>query len=72
VRVLGNPRPRRAAGAGTPAPAVPGTAEVGARHIEPGETGGGRGLDSAWMARTVAIAALAVVAVALLVLLKFA
>ena len=68
VRVLGGPRPRRRTGTSTPAPAAPGTAEVGARHIEPGETGA----SAAWMARTIAIAALAVVAVALLVLLKFA
>jgi hypothetical protein len=67
VRVLGTPRPRRPAGSGVPAPAAPGTAEVGARHIEPGETG-----TSAWMARTLAIAALAFVAVALLLLLKLA
>ena len=68
VRVLGTPRPRRPAGSSTPAPSAPGTAEVGARHIEAGESG----TSAAWMAWTLAIAALAVVAVALLVLLKLA
>ncbi|MDP9344163.1 MAG: hypothetical protein M3P44_00275, partial [Actinomycetota bacterium] len=68
VRVLGGSRPRRRATTSTPPPVPPGTAEVGARHIEAGEAGP----SAAWIARTVAIAALAVVAVALLMLLKFA
>ncbi|MGZ6640492.1 MAG: hypothetical protein ACXVFT_01490 [Solirubrobacteraceae bacterium] len=69
VRVLGTPRPRRTAARPRPETDVPeNTAEVGARHIEPGEAGP----SAAWLARTLAIAALAVVAVALLVLLKFA
>ena len=37
VRVLGARRPRRT-GEGTPAEAAPGTAAIGARHIEPGQT----------------------------------
>ena len=36
VRVLGARRPRRT-GEGTPADAAPGTAAIGARHIEPGQ-----------------------------------
>ena len=68
MRVLGNPRPPPPGRAGHAGRGRPGTAEVGARHIEPGETG----TSSAWMARTLAIAALAVVAVALLLLLKLA
>jgi hypothetical protein len=67
VRVLGARR-RRPAGDGPPAEAVPGSAEIGARHIEPGATSvhhvAGR------LARVLAFAALAVVVLALLLVLK--
>ncbi len=67
VRVLGPRRPRPRAEAAPTEPSAS-TAKVGARHIEPGQgTPGG-----AWIARTLAIAALAVVVLALLVLLRFA
>ena len=63
VRVLGARRPRRT-GEGTPAPAAPGTAAIGARHIEPGQTPQ-RSAAAAWLARALAFAALAVVVLAL-------
>ena len=68
VRVLGTPRPRRRVDL-DPAEPPTSTAQVGARHIEPGEGGGP---SAAWIARTLAIAALALVAVALLLLLRIA
>ena len=68
VRVLGARRPRRT-GEGTPAEAAPGTAAIGARHIEPGQTPQ-RSAAAAWLARALAFAALAVVVLALLLLLK--
>jgi hypothetical protein len=67
VRVLGARR-RRPSGDGPPADAVPGSAEIGARHIEPGATSGHR--VAGWLTRVLALAALAVVVIALLVVLK--
>ena len=67
VRVLGARRPRRS-GAGPPAEPAPGTAAIGARHIEPGQTH--RGAIAAWIARAFAFLALTVVVVALLMVLK--
>jgi hypothetical protein len=68
VRVLGARRPRRT-GEGTPAAAAPGTGAIGARHIEPGQTPQ-RSAVEAWITRTLAFAALTVVVVALLLVLK--
>jgi hypothetical protein len=68
VRVLGARRARRT-GEGTPAAAAPGTAAIGARHIEPGQTPQ-RSAVAAWLARALAFAALAVVVLALLLLVK--
>ena len=68
VRVLGARRPRRT-GEGTPAASAPGTAAIGARHIEPGQTPQ-RSAVAAWLARALAFAALAVVVVALLLVVK--
>ncbi len=68
VRVLGARRPRRT-GEGTPAEAAPGTAAIGARHIEPGQTPR-RSTAAAWLARLLAFAALVVVVVALLLVVK--
>ncbi len=67
VRVLGSRRPRRT-GEGPPAEAAPGTAAIGARHIEPGQTK--RSALAAWLARVVAFLALTVVVVAVLMVLK--
>jgi hypothetical protein len=67
VRVLGARRPRRT-GEGPPAEAAPGTAAIGARHIEPGQTH--RGALAGWIARAFAFLALTVVVVALLMVLK--
>jgi hypothetical protein len=68
VRVLGTRRPRRT-GEGTPAAPAPGTAAIGARHIEPGQTPQ-RSAAAAWLARALAFAALAVVILALLLVVK--
>jgi hypothetical protein len=68
VRVLGVRRPRRT-GEGTPAAAAPGTAAIGARYIEPAQTPR-RGSAAAWIARALAFAALAVVILALLLVVK--
>jgi hypothetical protein len=68
VRVLGARRPRRT-GEGTPAAPAPGTAAIGARHIEPGQTPRRSGA-AAWLARALAFAALAVVVLALLLVVK--
>jgi hypothetical protein len=68
VRVLGARRPRRT-GEGTPAEPAPGTAAIGARHIEPGQTPR-RSAAAAWLARILAFAALVVVVVALLLVVK--
>jgi len=68
VRVLGARRPRRT-GTGPPAEAAPGTAAIGARHIEPGQTPQ-RSAIAAWIGRAVAFLALTVVVVALLMVLK--
>ena len=68
VRVLGRRRPRRS-GEGAPAAAAPGTAEIGARHIEAGQTPQ-RSLAAEWLTRTLAFAALGVVVLALLLVLK--
>jgi hypothetical protein len=67
VRVLGARRPRRS-GTGPPAEPAPGTAAIGARHIEPGQTH--RGALAAWIARAFAFLALTIVVVALLMVLK--
>jgi hypothetical protein len=67
VRVIGARRPRRS-GEGTPAEAAPGTAAIGARHIEPGQTH--RSAIEAWITRSLAFAALTVVIVAILLVLK--
>ncbi|HEY7621259.1 MAG TPA: hypothetical protein VH834_15885 [Solirubrobacteraceae bacterium] len=67
VRVIGARRPRPS-GEGKPAEAAPGTAAIGARHIEPGQTHHGT-LDPV-VTRVLAFAALAVVLVALLLVLK--
>jgi hypothetical protein len=68
VRVLGARRPRRT-GEGTPAAAAPGTAAIGARYIEPAQTPR-RSSAAAWIARALAFAALAVVILALLLVVK--
>jgi hypothetical protein len=68
VRVLGARRPRRT-GEGPPAEAAPGTAAIGARHIEPGQTPQRSAL-VAWLTRAVAFLALTVVVVAVLMVLK--
>ena len=68
VRVLGARRPRRT-GEGPPAEAAPGTAAIGARHIEPGQTPRRSAL-VAWLTRAVAFLALTVVVVAVLMVLK--
>jgi hypothetical protein len=68
VRVLGARRPRRT-GTGPPAEAAPGTAAIGARHIEPAQTPRRSAL-AAWIARAFAFLALTVVVVALLMVLK--
>jgi hypothetical protein len=68
VRVLGARRPRRT-GTGPPAEAAPGTAAIGARHIEPGQTPQ-RSAIAAWIGRAIAFLALTVVVVALLMVLK--
>jgi hypothetical protein len=68
VRVLGARRPRRT-GEGPPADAAPGTAAIGARFIEPAQTPRRSAL-AAWLARLLAVAALAVVIVAVLLVLK--
>ena len=68
VRVLGARRPRRT-GEGKPADAAPGTAAIGARHIEPGQAPR-RSAAAAWLARILAFAALTVVVLALLLVVK--
>jgi hypothetical protein len=68
VRVLGARRPRRT-GEGTPAASAPGTAAIGARHIEPGQTPQ-RSAAAAWLARALAFAALAIVVLALMLVVK--
>jgi hypothetical protein len=68
VRVLGARRPRRT-GEGTPAAPAPGTAAIGARHIEPGQTPR-RSAAAAWLARVLAFAALAIVVLALMLVVK--
>jgi hypothetical protein len=67
VRVIGARRPRRS-GEGKPAEPAPGTAAIGARFIEPGQTH--RSAIEAWITRSLAFAALTVVVVALLLVLK--
>jgi hypothetical protein len=70
VRVLGDGHRRRRVEADTaPAEPLPGTAEIGARHIEPGVTGA-RLPAAAWLARGLALAAIAVVVVALILVLR--
>jgi hypothetical protein len=68
VRVLGARRPRRT-GEGPPAEAAPGTAAIGARHIEPGQTPQRSAL-AAWLTRAIAFLALTAVVVAVLMVLK--
>jgi hypothetical protein len=67
VRVIGARRPRPS-GEGTPAEAAPGTAAIGARHIEAGQTHHST-LDPL-VTRALAFAALTIVLVALLLVLK--
>jgi hypothetical protein len=67
VRVIGARRPRRT-GEGKPADPAPGTAAIGARHIEPAQTH--RSSMEAWVTRVLAFAALSIVIVALLLVLK--
>jgi hypothetical protein len=68
VRVLGRRPPRARTGEEPPVEPLPGTAEVGARHIVPGDMG--RAGLGPWLARAAAILALAfVVAAVLLVVL---
>jgi hypothetical protein len=67
VRVLGGRRDRRTGG-GPPAEAVPGSAEIGARHIEPGTTTAYAA--PGWLTRAIVVAALVVVILALLVVLR--
>jgi hypothetical protein len=67
VRVIGARRPRRS-GEGKPAEPAPGTAAIGARHIEAGQTH--QGPIEAWITRSLAFAALVVVVVAVLLVLK--
>jgi hypothetical protein len=68
VRVLGARRPRRT-GEGPPADAAPGTAAIGARFIEPGQTPRRSAL-AIWLTRLLALAALAVAIVAVLLVVK--
>jgi hypothetical protein len=70
VRVLGARR-RRPSGEGPPAEPAPGTAAIGARFIEPGETARRRAI-AAWLARALAFAALVVVVIAVLLVFKAA
>jgi hypothetical protein len=67
VRVIGARRPRRT-GEGKPAEPAPGTGAIGARHIEPAQTH--RSSMEAWVTRVLAFAALSIVVVALLLVLK--
>jgi hypothetical protein len=64
VRVLGNRPPRARTGREPPVEPLPGTAEVGARHIVPGDIG--RAGLGPWLARAAAILALAFVVAAVL------
>jgi hypothetical protein len=64
VRVLGRRPPRTRSGLEPPSEPLPGTAEIGARHIVPGALG--RGGVGPWLARLAAILALAVVVAAVL------
>jgi hypothetical protein len=67
VRVLGARRPRRT-GEGPPAEPAPGTAAIGARFIEPGQTQ--RSALATWLTRLLALAALAVAIIAVLLVVK--
>jgi hypothetical protein len=64
VRVLGRRPPRSRSGKEPPSEPLPGTAEIGARHIVEGALG--RGGVGPWLARLAAILALAVVVAAVL------
>jgi len=64
VRVLGRRPPRARTGDEPPVEPLPGTAEVGARHIVPGDMG--RAGLGPWLARAAAILALAFVVAAVL------
>ncbi|MEA2247785.1 MAG: hypothetical protein QOH46_2314 [Solirubrobacteraceae bacterium] len=64
VRVLGGRRRRRNRGQEAPVEPLPGTAEIGARHIVPGDMV--RGGLAVWLARVAAILALAFVVAAVL------
>jgi hypothetical protein len=68
VRVLGAARRQRPNGSGPPPEMFPGSAEIGARHIEPGTTVGRSA--GVWIGRIVAFAALAVAILALLAVLR--
>jgi hypothetical protein len=68
VRVLGRRRPRAHGDTGRPpADPLPGTAQIGARHIQPG--GLGRSRAAAWLSRLAALLALAVVVAAVLLVI---
>jgi hypothetical protein len=64
VRVLGGRRRRRQRGQEPPVEPLPGTAEIGARHIVPGDMS--RAGFAVWLARAAAILALAFVVAAVL------
>jgi hypothetical protein len=64
VRVLGGRRRRRQRGQEPPVEPLPGTAEIGARHIVAGDMS--RGSFAVWLARAAAVLALAVVVAAVL------
>jgi hypothetical protein len=64
VRVLGRRPPRTRSGQEPPSEPLPGTAEIGARHIVPGALG--RGGVGPWLARLAAILALVLVVAAVL------
>jgi hypothetical protein len=68
VRVLGPRPPRARSGDEPPAEPLPGTAEIGARHIVAGARG--RGGVAVWLARGAAILALAIVVAAVLLVLS--
>jgi hypothetical protein len=70
VRVLGAARRQRPNGARPSPETFPGSAEIGARHIEPGTTTTGGSSVGVWIARFVALAALAVAILALLTVLR--
>jgi hypothetical protein len=67
VRVLGRRRPRPRRGDEPPVEPLPGTAEIGARHIVPGDMA--RGGMTIWVARAAALLALAFVVAAVVLVI---